>query len=117
MGHSRGRRIAVPDKEIIIVLIDDAIESGCRLKIAAADVEINFKTYLRWKVDLTDKREGPKSSPKNKLSTEEKTEILKVASSKEFMDYSPWIIVAKLADRGVYLASESSFYKVLKESV
>lgn len=39
-----------------------------------------------------------------------------MAASKEFMDYSPWIIVAKLADRGIYLASESSFYKVLKEN-
>ena len=30
------------------------------------------------------------------------------------MDYSPWIIVSKLADKGEYIASESSFYKVLK---
>ena len=115
MGHSRGRRIAICDKEIIIILIDDALKNGCRLKIAAIDIEIDFKTYLRWKVDLEDKRKGPKTPPKNKLSTEEKSEIIKVASSKEFMDYSPWIIVAKLADKGIYLASESSFYKVLKE--
>jgi transposase InsO family protein len=32
------------------------------------------------------------------------------------MDYSPHVIVAKLADRGEYIASESSFYKILKEN-
>jgi hypothetical protein len=55
LGHSRGRRIESSDKEIIIILIDDARKSGCRLKIAAADIEVDFKTYLRWKVDLVDK--------------------------------------------------------------
>lgn len=31
------------------------------------------------------------------------------------MDYSPHVIIAKLADKGKYIASESTFYKVLKE--
>lgn len=31
------------------------------------------------------------------------------------MDKTPWAIVPLLADRGVYIASESSFYKVLRE--
>jgi putative transposase len=53
--------------------------------------------------------------PKNKLSKEEKDEVVRVANSKEYMDYSPWVIVAKLADKGRYIASESSFYKILKE--
>lgn len=42
--------------------------------------------------------------------------MISVATSKEYVDYSPWIIVAKLADKGRYIASESSFYKVLKEN-
>jgi len=116
MGHTRGRRVEVPYKKIIIVLIDDARESGCRLKVAASDIEVDFKTYLRWKSDLEDKRRGPSTPPKNKLSTAEREEVLKVATSKDYMDYSPWIIVAKLADKGIYLASESSFYKILKEN-
>ena len=116
MGHARGRRIALDDKKVIILLIEDALESGCRLKIAAADIDVDFKTYLRWKIDLADKRQGPKTPPKNKLSAAERDQIIKVSASKEYMDYSPWIIVAKLADTGIYIASESSFYKVLKEN-
>ena len=48
--------------------------------------------------------------PKNKLSILERDEIIEIATSKEYMDYSPWIIVAILADKGKYIASESSFY-------
>ena len=79
-------------------------------------MEIDFKTYCRWKVDAVDKRKGPLSKPKNSLSHEERKEILQIAKSHEYMDYSPWIIVAKLADKGKYIASESSFYKILNEN-
>ena len=41
--------------------------------------------------------------------------MIEVATSKDYMDVSPHIIVAKLADQGIYIASESSFYKVLRE--
>jgi len=97
-------------------LIDNATKDGCRLKVAATDLGIDFKTYLRWNKDPVDQRKGPLASPKNKLSEEEKEEIIKVSNTTEYMDYSPWVIVAKLADKGKYIASESSFYKVLKEN-
>jgi len=116
MGGSRGRRVAESDKKSVIILIDTAVRSGCRLKVASNDLEINFKTYLRWKKNLTDKRKGPLSKPKNKLSIEEREEIISVSNSSEYIDYSPWVIVARLADKGLYIASESTFYKVLKES-
>ncbi len=105
-----------PDKKIALTLVNDANENGCRLKTACLDLDIDFKSYLRWGKDLTDKRKGPLATPKNKLSIKERKEIIKVATSKEFMDYSPWVIVAKLADTGRYIASESSFYKVLNEN-
>jgi transposase InsO family protein len=98
----------------------EASISGCRLKLACFDLEINFKTFLRWRENedkkcLEDKRKGPITVPKNKLTEEEKDEIIKVATSEDYMDVSPHIIVAKLADKGIYIASESSFYKVLRE--
>ncbi|MBC7530093.1 MAG: DDE-type integrase/transposase/recombinase [Oligoflexus sp.] len=37
-----------------------------------------------------------------------------ISSSKEFQDKSPHQIVPTLADRGEYVASEASFYRVLK---
>lgn len=115
MGNQRGRRIDLCDKKLIIVLIDNARSAGCRLKVATSDIEIDFKTYLRWKQDCIDKRRGPLRPVTHKLSFTEQEEIIKISTSKEYMDFSPWIIVSKLADLGIYVASESSFYKVLKE--
>ena len=50
----------------------------------------------------------------NKLSDDERIEILAVANSEEFASLPPSQIVPTLADRGLYMASESSFYRVLK---
>lgn len=65
---------------------------------------------------MTDRRKGPKSAPANKLNKMTIDEILHISTMKDYMDLSPWVIVAKLADNGRYIASESSFYKILKEN-
>jgi transposase InsO family protein len=98
-----------------VELVTEASSNGCRIKVSCRDLEIDIKTFFRWKKDPVDKRRGPLTEPRNKLSIEEKDELIKVTNSKEYMDYSPWIIVSKLADAGKYIASESTFYKVLKE--
>ncbi len=115
MGHERGRRVEEKDKEYILALVVEARKNGCRIKIACSDLEITFNTYMHWENDKADRRRGPLSTPANKLSVNITNEILSIASKQEFVDLSPWIIVAKLADQGKYIASESSFYKVLKE--
>ncbi|KYC96146.1 hypothetical protein B4102_3552 [Heyndrickxia sporothermodurans] len=56
-----------------------------------------------------------RSVPKNKLSEEEKKEILRVVKQDEYADLPPTQIVPKLADEGTYIASESTFYRVLRE--
>ena len=93
----------------------EANSSGCRIKVCCFDLGISFKTYCHWKKDPVDKRRGPLTVPKNKLSIEERDQVIRIANSSEYMDYSPWVIVAKLADKGQYIASESTFYKILKE--
>jgi len=54
--------------------------------------------------------------PINKLTPEEKDKIIKVCNQPDFADLTPAQIVPKLADEGEYIASESSFYRVLKEA-
>ena len=115
MGYQRGRRVDPDLKQEAIELVEEATSSCCRKKLACNDLGIDFKTLNRWKTDIMDKREGPLKPPANKLSDEEKDKIIEVANSKKFVDSSPWQIVARLADEGEYIASESSFYKVLKE--
>jgi len=96
-------------------LIGEAIKNGSRHAIACDDMEINMKTYKRWIIDTEDKRRGPISVPSNKLHVEEVEEIVKICTSKKYMDLPPSQIVPLLADEGVYLASESTFYKILRE--
>lgn len=52
--------------------------------------------------------------PPNKLSEEERNEALKVMNSAEFCSLPPSQIVPILVDRGMYLASESTMYRLLK---
>ena len=115
MGNQRGRRVEAFDKLQAVELVIEANSNGCRIKVSCNDLEIDFKTFQRWREDPVDKRQGPITIPKNKLSDEERNEIVRIASLKEYMDYSPWVIVAKLADKNQYIASESTFYKVLKD--
>lgn len=51
------------------------------------------------------------------LSIEEQSKVLKHAYSDEFKDKSPAFIVPALADRGIYVASESTFYRILKKQM
>ena len=101
---------------MIIDLIDKAVESGARLKNAATMIGLSARTIIRWHhQDVQDQRKGPFTAPANKLSEQERQQILDVSNSPQYRDLSPKQIVPKLADQGVYLASESTFYRVLKE--
>lgn len=93
----------------------EAVSNHCSKKVACADLGIDFRTLNSWKDDIMDKRNGPLTEPANKLGDDIKDKIVEIANSKRYCDQSPWQIVAKLADKGTYIASESSFYKVLKE--
>ena len=102
---------------MIIKLIDKAVESGARLKKTADIMGLSARTIIRWRQQGggQDQRNGPLTTPANKLNEQERQEILDVSNSVPFRDLSPKQIVPKLADQGVYLASESTFYRVLKE--
>lgn len=102
---------------MILTLVDNAVNAGARLKKAAEVIGLSARTIIRWRRQNggEDQRKGPVSDPGNKLSQREKQQILDVANCAQFRDLSPKQIVPKLADQGVYLASESSFYRVLKE--
>lgn len=96
-----------------VSLILEANEDGCRIKVACLDLEISFNTFRRWCDKIEDNRKGPLTKPKNKLSDQEVKKIVEIATSKDHVDDSPHVIVAKLADDNKYIASVSTFYRVL----
>ncbi len=78
---------------------------------------MNLRRLERWEKnpEQGDLRAGPKTMPAHSLTEVEKNMIIEVSMLPAYIDLCPWQIVAKLADSGCYLASESSFYRVLKK--
>lgn len=102
---------------MIIELIDEAVGSGARQSAAAETIGLSARNIIRWRKQGggMDLRQGRQSAPANKLSEQERQQVLDTANSPQFRDLSPKQIVPKLADQGVYIASESSFYRILRK--
>lgn len=100
--------------------IAQAREQGARLERACGVVGICLRTYRRWTRDGEVKADGRAQAvrplPANRLSDEERAEVLQVCSEPRFASLPPSQIVPRLADEGRYLASESSFYRVLHDA-
>lgn len=105
---------------MILAAVDEAQAAGARLSRCCEVIEIDARTLQRWRAQGAeggeDRRCGPKTEPGNKLSAAERRKILEIANRPEFRNLSPKQIVPLLADRGEYVASESSFYRVLREA-
>jgi putative transposase len=50
----------------------------------------------------------------NRINAHERAQILEVANSERYRNLPPTSIVSSLADEGLYLASESTFYRTLR---
>ena len=111
--------ISPSDRVLAVELIQEANQNGARIARACAELNISVRTYERWVSDggiKKDKRpHALRPEPKNKLSKEEIQEVLDVVKKEEFVDLPPSQIVPKLADQSIYIASESTMYRILRE--
>lgn len=96
--------------------IAEAVSNGARQSKACAIIGLTARTLQRWRASKnnTDGRQTRQQAPVNQLSEFEKQRILKICNEAEYEHLSPNQIVPALADKGIYVASESSFYRVLK---
>ena len=108
--------MTVSDREQALALVTEAVAQGSRQHMACETVGVAERTLQRWQRPETaeDGRRGPHTAPPNKLSQSERAQLVAIAARPEFCNVSPHQIVPRLADRGEYVASESSFYRVLK---
>ena len=106
------------DRKRCIELVDEAVDCGARRNKACKMLGISVRTLQRWEKEpeKEDRRQGPNSKPENALSEAEKMLIIAVATSPQFKDLSPSQIVPILAESGVYIGSEASFYRILREN-
>lgn len=102
---------------MILGLVDEAVVAGASQIKACEMLGIDERTLQRWRrQDIGDDlRAGPKAPPANKLTEAERRLIFAVVNSPRFRDLSPKQIVPTLADEGVFLASESTVYRLLRQ--
>lgn len=100
----------------MIQLITEAQNSGARRKQACELLGLTARTVQRWMAedDMFDKRTCAAKKPPNQLTELERQRIIKIVNSAEYGHVPPNQIVPKLLDKGIWIASESSFYRVMK---
>lgn len=100
----------------VIALVGQATQAGARQERACAVICLSERTLQRWQREQcrADLRPARVQAPTNRLSESERQAVLAVANSHEFGHLAPSQIVPRLVDRGEYIASESTFYRVLR---
>jgi len=100
-------------------LINETVENGARKYKACEELGISVRTCQRWteagEVKCDGRAGAMRSTPRNQLSSEERARVLEVINSENFKDLPPSQIVPALADKGQYIASQSSFYRIMHE--
>ena len=107
------------DRQTLVSNVREAIGCGARQDRACAEAGISARTFRRrtqsGSVSADRRPLVRRPAPRNKLSDEERTEIISLCNSEEFASLPPSQIVPILADQGRYVASEASFYRVLRD--
>jgi len=112
--------IGLEDRQALAQGIDTAHRAGARLHLACEIAGIELRTLQRWKasdglVAGDGRPQAVRPVPGHALSPAERARVLHVANEPRFADVPPARIVPALADEGVYIASESTFGRVLRE--
>jgi putative transposase len=111
--------IGLEDRQTLVLNIELAHAAAARLRPASEVTGLSVRTFQRWQANdglaVGDRR--PKTLrpvPTHALTEAERARILAIAIEPRFADQPPARIVPALADEGVYIASESSFQRVLR---
>lgn len=110
--------IALDDRRNLVSEVERAHAAGARLAPACRIVGIDVRTLQRWRGEglcTGDRRaQADRPRPAHALSEAERGTIVQVANEARFAALPPAQIVPRLADEGRYIASESSFHRVLR---
>ena len=104
-------------KKKILDIVDSSVKAGLKRKQVCSLLQIDERRIQRWYKRgqrLEDINTGPVNAP-HALLDEEKEAIRNFALKEEFIDDSHRVLAAKGADKGLFCASSSTVYKVMRE--
>jgi putative transposase len=112
--------IGLEDRQALARDINAAHAAGARLRPACEIAGIELRTLQRWKArkgmcEGDGRPRAVRPLPSHALSPAERAALLAAANEPRFASVPPARIVPMLADEGVYLGSESSMARVLRE--
>lgn len=110
--------IGAPDRERAVQLIRETVDAGAGTGRACEEMGISLRTFQRWtregEVQADRRPVAVRPPPDNKLTPLERQRVLDTINSPTYQSLPPSQIVPALADEGRYIASESTFYRIMR---
>ena len=103
-------------------MINEAHAAGAGLVNACGEIGISLRTLKRWRQRILgdgggeDRRQGSRRHVSHRLTAEEGQRILLTCNQPQYAALAPSQIAPDLVDQGLYIGSESSFYRVLHQA-
>ena len=105
LGRGRGGLTTPDDRQKALEILEEGIAAGAR----ASELMRQFAGDG----EGVDGRKGSSRQVAHRLSEEERQRILLTCNEPQYASLQPGQIVPDIADQGIYIGSERSFYRVL----
>lgn len=105
----------------MLELLQEGIQCGVSIKAVADLFGIAARTLRRWGLMMQaqgfsrDQRRGAARAVAHRFSPQERQRVLDTVTDPCFADLTPAQIVAILAEDGLYIGSESTIYRIMRE--
>ena len=120
MGPIAGQRISAQIKLEILTVIATSLQQGVSVRRSCSILVIAQRRVVRWQqqarrdLSLADRTPGPKAAL-HRMLPEEIAQIVALAGSESYADLSHRMLAVTAWDQGLFTASFSTVYRVLKE--
>ena len=120
MGPIAKRWIKEPTKLEILAVIERSLQQGVSVRRSCLILDIEHRRIIRWQhrarqgLGLANKIPGSKE-PLHRMLPAEIDRIIAMAKSQDYVDLSHRILAVTAWDKGLFQASFSTVYRVLKE--
>jgi transposase InsO family protein len=113
--------IEAQNRSQLMELLKEGVNAGASIKAVANLFGICSRTLRRWGIAINahgfsvDSRKGSQRHVVHKFTAEERSRVIETVNDPRFADLTPAQIVAILAEERIYVGSESTFYRIMRE--